>query len=505
MKIRNIIPALVAVFALVIASCTDDDNISLLDNVQVSSSYISLPLEGGSNSFTVNAKGDWTLEKVMTKKDSVKWLTLSTAAGAAGETEVKLTAPTTLDGRSAELLLTCNGQVQHINVIQGLATISPATCAQVIAGPDSKSYMVTGTVSAIANTLYGNWYLTDNTGTIYIYGTLDAKGNKQNFSSWGLEVGDEVTVTGSKTTYGSTVELVDVTVVKINKSLIKVDSVENEKLPVEGGEFIAYLTCKGQGVSVDIPETAKDWLSITSIQSAGTNTVVKFKAAQNEGGDRSTTLTFHTTDGSKDYTSQTTLTQLGAIVQASIAEFIAAPVSSTSYRLTGSITKIDDATKGNVYIKDYSGEVYCYKLADVAAKGVKVGDIVTVVGKRGDYKGTPQLVSGVIETVKPVASATIADLLAKADDPNTYYMVTGTITSIANATYGNLTLKDATGEIFSYGTYPGYGATGDARKGVVDAKGLKVGDQLTVIATKGSHNGSPQLTNGFYVSHVSAQ
>ncbi len=69
----------------------------------------------------------------------------------------------------------------------------------------------------------------------------------------------------------------------------------------------AYLTCKGQGVSVDIPEDAQSWLSIQSIQQSGTSAVVKFKAAANAGGDRKTTLTFHTTDGSKDYTSQTTL------------------------------------------------------------------------------------------------------------------------------------------------------------------------------------------------------
>ncbi|MBM6993594.1 MAG: BACON domain-containing protein [Prevotella sp.] len=505
MKIKNIIPAFIAAIALLVVGCTDDDNITLLDNVQVSSSYISLPLDGGSSSFTVNAKGDWKLEKVMTKKDSVKWLTLSDTIGTAGQTEVTLTAPSTLDGRSAELLLTCNGQTQHINVIQGVATISSATCAEVIAGPDSKSYKVTGTVSAIANTTYGNWYLTDNTGTIYIYGTLDAKGAEKNFSSLGLEVGDEVTVSGPKTTYGSVVELVNVTVVEINKSLIKVDSVENEKLPVEGGEFTAYLTCKGEGVSVDIPEDASSWLSISSIQSAGTNAVVKFKAAANDGGDRSTTLTFHTTDGSKDYTSQTTLTQAGAIVDASVADFIAAAVSTTSYRLTGIISKVVDAAKGNVYIKDYSGEVYAYKLADVSAKGLKEGDIVTVVGQRGDYKGTSQLTSGTIEAVNPVTTATIAEVLAKADDTSKFFMVTGTITNIANTSYGNLTLKDATGEIYVYGTYPGYGATGDARKGVVDAMGLKVGDELTVIAAKSSYKGTAQLVNGFYFSHVSAQ
>jgi len=34
-------------------------------------------------------------------------------------------------------------------------------------------------------------------------------------------------------------------------------------------------------------------------------------------------------------------------------------------------------------------------------------------------------------------------------------------------------------------------------------KGIKVGDKLTVIATKGSYNGVVQLTNGIYFSHES--
>jgi DNA/RNA endonuclease YhcR with UshA esterase domain len=360
-------------------------------------------------------------------------------------------------------------------------------------------------VTSIANTQYGNWYLTDNTGTIYIYGTLDAKGQPKNFLSLGLEVGDEVTVQGPKTTYGTTVELIDVTVIKINKSLVKVDSLSIETLPVEGGELIAYITCKGQGVSVEIPDDAKSWLSISSVQSAGTSTVVKFKAAVNTGGDRGTTLTFNTTDGSKNYSAQKAITQKGAIVKATIAQFLAAPVGDTQYRLTGVITSIANATYGNLYLKDFSGETYVYGIKDFTQKGLKAGDIVTIVGKRAEYKGTPQVASAVWESSISVNTATIADVLTKPDNTTTYYMVTGKITSIANADYGNLYLKDGDSEIYVYGCYPGHGAAGNDRKGLIAAKGLKVGDTLTVIAPKSSYNGVAQLASSFYFSHVSGQ
>ncbi|MGB4575278.1 MAG: DNA-binding protein, partial [Paludibacter sp.] len=308
---------------------------------------------------------------------------------------------------------------------------------------------------------------------------------------------------GPKTTYGTTVELVNVSVIKINKSLVKVDSVANAALPLEGGEFIAYLTCKGQGVSVEIPEDAKSWLSISSIQSTGTNTVVKFNAIANTGGDRGTTLTFSTTDGSKNYSTQTAISQKGAIIKATVAEFLAAAVGDTQYRLTGVITSIANATYGNLYLRDFSGETYVYGIKDFKDKGLKAGDIITIVGKRADYKGTPQVASAVLESVIPVTAATIAEVLTKADNATTYYMVTGEITSIANAVYGNLYLKDGDSNIYVYGCYPGYGATGDFRKNLLATKGIKVGDTLTVIATKSSYNGVAQLANGIYFSHVS--
>ncbi len=498
MKLKRIFPFFVAILALM-TSCDDEETVTLLNKIQVSSSYVSIPVDGGSTSITVMAEDSWTVE------NNVEWLTISSASGSAGESTLTFSAESAIDGRTAEVLVQCGGETQRINIIQGLAQIASATCAEVIAGPDSKTYQVTGVCTAIANTTYGNWYLEDETGSIYIYGTLDAKGAERNFLSLGLEVGDEVTVQGPKTTYGTTVELVNVTVIKINKSLVKVDSVENAELPIEGGEFTAYLTCKGQGVSVDIPEDAKSWLSISSIESAGEEVVVKFNAAANTGGDRGTTLTFRTTDGSKNYSTETSLSQKGAIIKATIAEFLAAEVGDTQYRLTGVITSISNTTYGNLYLRDFSGETYVYGIEDFQDKGLKEGDIITLVGKRAEYKGTPQVGSAVLESVIPVTPATIAEVLAKPDDASTYFMITGEITSITNETYGNLYLNDGQSEILVYGCYPGYGATGDDRKYLLADKGIKVGDTLTVIGTRGSYNGTDELMSGIYFSHVSAE
>ena len=503
MKIKYIFPIFFAALALM-TSCNEEQSITLLDEIQVSSSYVSIPVAGGSTSITVTAKDSWTAEKVTTDKNKVEWLTISSASGNAGEATLTFTAPVAIDGRNAEVLIKSGGKTQRVNIIQGLSKISPAKVSEVKTGPDGKTFQVTGVCTSIVNTDYGNWYITDNTGSLYIYGTLDAKGATRNFKSLNLEVGDEVTVEGPKSTYQGTAQLVNVMVIKINKSLVKVDSVKNASLPIEGGEFTAYLTCKGQGVSVDIPTDAQSWLAISSIKSAGTNTVVKFKAAPNSGGDRNTKLIFKTTDGKKEYTTETSLSQKGAIVKATIAEFLAAAVGDTQYRLSGIITKIDNNTDGRLYIRDFSGETYVYKIQDFATKGLKVSDIITIVGKRAAYNGVAQVGGAVLESVIPVTSVTIAEFLTKADDPNKYYMVSGNITNIATGNYGNLDISDGTNTLYVYGCYPGYGATGTARQGLITSKGIKVGDKLTVIGPKGSYNSVPQVNGGLYFSHESS-
>lgn len=99
--------------------------------------------------------------------------------------------------------------------------VKTATCAEIIAGTDGTFYHVTGKCVEIANTVYGNWYLEDTTGKIYIYGTLDKDGNagkNNSIDAWGIEVGDELTVEGERTTYKETVELKNVKVIEIKKA-----------------------------------------------------------------------------------------------------------------------------------------------------------------------------------------------------------------------------------------------------------------------------------------------
>ncbi len=524
MKLKYFIPFFLTVVAAVFTSCSDDNDPTYFDEIRVSQSYVSLSTSGGSASIDIKTSGDWQFEKKfkVTTKDAngnnvdnyyetPEWLSVNQTSGGAGQSTLTFSAEAG-EGRNAELLISCEGKTQHIYIIQGIASVSNATCAEVLAGPDSKTYRVTGTVTKIVNTTYGNWYLNDGTGEVYIYGTLDAKGGTKNFLSWGLEVGDQITVEGPKTTYNGTVELVDVTVVKIEKSLIKCDSltvngIKADVLPLEGGDIVAHLTCKGTGVAVEIPADAQQWLGVVS-STVGENPIVTFRALPNTGGERGTTVTFKTTDGKKNYTAEATITQKGAVVAVNVADFIAAEIGDAQYRITGVVTGLysSDSQGQSFYITDYSGTVLVYRAAGFKESGAKLGDVVTVVGKRTAYKDTPQMGSGLFEEIThAVTKVTIAEFLTKEDNPDVYYMVTGTVDEIVNETYGNLYLRDGENRLYTYGCYPGWGATGDNRKECIAEVGIEIGDQLTIIGPKSTYKDVPQVNGGIYFSHEKGQ
>ena len=621
-------------FAMTLTNCSDNDDPTFLSEVQLSQSYVAIPQTGGSTTIKVNVSTNWSISNIP------EWLTISPASGSAGENQISFSADATADGRSCEVLMDCGGAIQHINVIQGLSVVSQVTVAEVMSGPE-KTYRTTGTVTKIANTSYGNWYMNDGTSPedLYIYGTLDKAGKagaNNSIAVWGIEVGDEITIEGPKQVYNGTVELVNVSVIKISKSLIKVDSlsISDATLPVEGGDITAVLSCKGDGVTVKIPEEAKDWLFMTSMI-AGSAPEVKFHALENKGADREATIVFTTKSSGKEYTAQTTIKQKGVAkgsgtdtdpfnvaavlnytkalgadvvsekdvyvkgiissvkytysadfgtatynisddgtesgvftvygsyyydnqpwvegneqikvgdevivvgkviyykgttpefsnkqnwlfslngktssVTATVAEFLAAAEDDTRYSLTGVVTSLYESDKQgkSFYIKDFSGEALVYRTGGFLDTGIKVGDVVTVVGKRGSYKNNPQMVNGNCALEHAVTPVTIAEFLTKPDDKNTYYMVTGKISSLLGSNgkendYGNLYITDGTNELYVYGTYPGWGATGDFRKFFIADNGLQVGDEITIIGYKDPYKELVELCQGVCFSFKKA-
>ena len=295
MKLRYLFSMIIA-SVLLFAGCVKEEPTGSFDNIKLDKTYLVLSENGGTVELTVTATEAWAFDTLYTEdvwpnvitrtkndageyyvsKCEASWLSVDKMSGEAGETVLKFSADSVAGGREIELCIKAGLSSQFLRIRQGSLESVSATCADVIAGPDGKTYKVKGTVTSISNTTYGNWYLNDGTGEIYIYGTLDKDGKTKNFESLGLEVGDVVEVEGPKTTYGTTVELVDVMVLSIEKSLVKVitkDDVIHEK---EGGEFDVKVAFKGDGLYPVVADTCKSWVSVVGVKTyAGTPTKIE--------------------------------------------------------------------------------------------------------------------------------------------------------------------------------------------------------------------------------------
>ena len=266
MKLRYLFSIILS-SALLFAGCTKDEPTDSFDNFKLSETYLSISEEGGTAVLTVNSDKDWSFMETDPNDKDYKWpswLTADKMSGAAGETVVTLSAEKSDAGREAEIKIKNGNLMQFFRVRQGSMTPVSATCKEVIDGPDGKTFRVKGVCTSIANTLYGNWYLNDGTGEVYIYGTLDSEGQDKNFASWNLEVGDVIEVEGPKTTYGTTIELVNVTVIKIEKALLKLP-VESAQVEKEGATLEFKVAYKGNGVFNKVSEDSREWLSVVDM------------------------------------------------------------------------------------------------------------------------------------------------------------------------------------------------------------------------------------------------
>ena len=398
MKLKYIIPSLLALLT-VFVSCSENDYNFPLGNIEVSTSYVSLPVDGGTTTVELNVNGDWTITKTDSK---ATWLEIPTPAGNADTKTITFSAESTDGGRSTEVILTCGDEKKHINVVQGITVAQNATCADVIAGPDAKTYRVTGKVQKVTEwTKYGNWYIEDETGSFQIYGTT-------NFKDFSIEAGDEVTVEGPKKTYNNATEIENGTIISVTKSLIKVDSVmvagvKDAAIPAAGGDADIYITTKTGSVEAEIPEAYKEWLSLKSIKVVGDETVVTVTAAKNDAAARSAELEFTTVKGGKTYKGKTSINQAGAkgtkALPFSVEEAIEfananASGSATEVYIKGIVSKVEkeyNATKhtaifwissdGAFHDKNFTKDFEVYGVKGLDNKDWEEGDHQVTVGQ----------------------------------------------------------------------------------------------------------------------------
>ncbi|MBR3827005.1 MAG: starch-binding protein [Alistipes sp.] len=94
---------------------------------------------------------------------------------------------------------------------------------------------------------------------------------------------------------------------------------------------------------------------------------------------------------------------------------------------------------------------------------------------------------------------TVAEFLAADVDETTFYTLKGTITRVANTSYGNFDLTDETGTIYVYGLYSEDGATNKYWA----ASGAKLGDDIVISAVRAAYNGSAQAGSARFLGLTS--
>lgn len=413
MKLKYIIAALSA--TLVFAVGCEKEADTYLDNITVDKSFVAINPDGGSVVIEITASEDWTFsldipqDSIRTDKEKGKvtdkytknqlevydWVNVNPASGKAGTTKVTFTAADSEgESRTANLILRAGEKEQLIRVSQTTSSELPfSTVKEVLEGPDSKTFKVKGTCTSISSTYYGNWYLQDDSSdkTLYIYGTKDASGN-YNWSSFGIEVGDVVTVSGPKTTYNGTVELVDVAVIKVEKALLSVKSQE-KVITKEAKQFTIDVTQKGEGLYF---ENTADFLTVEQGYAMnGTKATFTITPTENTTGKkRSGVITFKSTKGDKTSEVPVTVIQLAETTEAAtVAEIGTAIKPGTSKNRIAFDYTIGKATVtykngSNIFLEDEKGGLLIYS----SEVKLNVGQTVTgrVFGEGYAYNSLPE-------------------------------------------------------------------------------------------------------------------
>ena len=194
-----------------------------------------------------------------------------------------------------------------------------------------------------------------------------------------------------------------------------------------------------------------------------------------------------------------------------IAEFLELKNTTDTCVLTGVVANIANTTYGNFDLVDATGSVYVYGLLTAAGESkqfasmdISAGDTLTVKAIYNEYNGKPQAKNAIYvshtKTATPIVpenlgAKTIAEFLELKNTTDTC-VLTGVVANIANTTYGNFDLVDATGSVYVYGLLT---AAGESKQ--FASMDIAAGDTLTVKAIYNEFNSKPQAKNAIYVSH----
>ncbi len=388
MKLRYLFLSILAGAALA-AGCAQEQVISSLAEFKPENACIGLPYEGGISSTAFTATASWSVDA-----ESVpEWLTVSPMSGGSGSDHlVFATDPNPgVASRSADILVNVAGRQQRLLVTQaGAGPIEApiSTVKQVEEGSDGEVFRVRGTVTSVASTYYGNMYVKDATGTIYLYGIQNEMGQdpraaENGWESFGIEAGDVITVQGPRQLYNGTLELYYATLIEVEKAQILMDETEF-KVESEAGSLEIYAVVKAKGVLV---QPVDPWIRVTDIRAGNKDEVIYSVEydANTTPKERKGVIEFK----APGYVMEVSIIQQGIPPTGQSVTEILSVDDGTLVETLPSVVMAKSAV--GFVISDGTSALYVYDKEKKFVNDVAIGDNVKVFATKKTYGGIPEL------------------------------------------------------------------------------------------------------------------
>ena len=255
-----------------------------VNNITLEAGQTNLKLTFGSEKYTQDGDSTFKTEefRIYVSKDGNAWAEIKeyTFAGTEGGRWNVATAEFTLNAVPETLYLkfaasvasvyrlddvklyTGNGgqtiDLDNVEAPQPSEAKKVTVAEFLAAAEDSTIYELTGEITNVTNTTYGNFYLKDATGEVLIYGLCSPSGEQKYWAESGAKVGDTITVQTVRTSYNGTPQGKDAIFVSL--------------VPGEGGQTPSPEPAEGPYAS-DAPFVCTTDDSTNAVYSLGATTI----------------------------------------------------------------------------------------------------------------------------------------------------------------------------------------------------------------------------------------
>ena len=459
MKLRNIVASFLAVVAMSV-SCVDELS-GDLGSIKLDKSTIVMPEQGGSATITINAMTDWSVDAATVPEG----VTVTPMSGKAGETKMTIsTAGGSLNDIASDIVILVGKQKQFIKFYQpGDPSLKPQF-DEFTAG----DYWIMCQEA-------GEWFALKSTGC-----TIDDSGSYNYLYSVPAVVGENGTLSSTASNIFTFEAVEGGFIIKdpAGGYLYQVAKYNNFYLTSDKAQASVWAVnqISADEFMLEISDLSKWMQYSTSYDSAGA-----YATAQ-EGA---------------------TLPKLVKAEEPAVEPFI---IETTEFTLPIEAGELlipveyngTDIHVGELpsWLKFYGYHDGCIKFEYEENTGGKREAKVILTTCMED--GNEFDVELTFTQTGSIQDMTVADFLA-AEEGAALYKLTGKVANLKASEYGNFDLVDATGSVYVYGLTATPVEKNDKS---FPTLGIKEGDIVTLIGTRTSYNGAPQVGGpAYYVSH----